>query len=85
VTARTMAARFGSVCTCGAPIRKGEIIRYVAGMVATHDACGEPTEIAPTRSTPDRRAYGRRGGARGFSTYSTRCTHEDYPCCGCER
>ena len=78
---RVMAARFASVCSCGSPIRKGEQIRYVAGMVATHDACGDPTVTAErSGGRRARPAYG-----RGRTVVWSRCTHEDYPCCGCER
>jgi hypothetical protein len=74
---KTMPARFSSTCTCGEPIHRGETIRYTPGMVATHDACGDPTEdAAPTRA---RAARGR--GRRPVMFF--RCTHEDYPCCGC--
>lgn len=77
---RVMAARFGSTCSCGGPIRAGDQIRYVAGMVATHEGCGDPVVAAERSGAPRRARSGRASsGARVWS----RCTHEDYPCCGC--
>jgi hypothetical protein len=42
-------------------------------------------ELAPARSYSDPRRGGRRSRYSGRRTYFERCTHEDYPCCGCER
>jgi hypothetical protein len=68
-------AKFASECQCGTRIARGEAIHYVPGFAATHERCGTPTVATATRA---RRP-------RGRSTYYVRCTHEDYPCCGCER
>jgi hypothetical protein len=43
VVARSMFARFSSVCGgCGERIEKGAAIRYVKGLPASHEGCGDP-------------------------------------------
>jgi len=44
---------------------------------------GPPPTDKVRQERPRRPSRGR--GRRGYSTYPTRCTHEDFPCCGCER
>jgi hypothetical protein len=75
MAATTMPARFASACgCCGLTIKAGAPIRYRKGYAANHEACGDPTKPAARIKTR------RRGRARP----SYRCTHEDYPCCGCD-
>ena len=83
-TARPMAARFASTCgACGAAITKGSPILYTPGMVANHNVCGDPTEPQPARSSRGRST--RRPIYSGARYTGGRCTHEDYPCCGCDQ
>ena len=80
VGVRVMSARFASVCgICSGRIAAGESIRYVKGLAATHDGCGDPVgdPVVSGRGSGRRRYSGR-------STYAARCSHIDYPCCGCE-
>ena len=87
---RQMFARFGSTCSaCGSAIHTGDEIRYVKGLVATHERCGdpdtEPLARAPrgnARRTRNRQPLSYIGGRSSGYTF-VRCTHEDYPCCGC--
>ena len=82
--ARVITARRAD--TCHAPectqqtreIQAGEQINYGGYNAVTHAAC--PAMDAERRSTGRRSTY-RRGTYR--RTYY-RCTHEDYPCCGCD-
>lgn len=83
-----MDARFASSCQrCGSPIRKGDAIRYVKGMDATHEQCGDPVVYRTREAFDGTFGVGRRPGnrRRGYSTYAARCAHEDYPCCGCDQ
>lgn len=79
--ARVITAQRADTCraeTCQAStreIRAGERINYGGYNAVTHADC--PPMNAPRRTS-------RRGGyRRRYSTTYYRCTHEDYPCCGC--
>lgn len=77
--ARVITARRAD--TCGAvecagqsrTIRAGESINYGGPGAVTHATCGA---VESARAP--------RGGRRRYSRPAyERCTHEDYPCCGC--
>lgn len=82
---RQMQARFASRCgACSGPIGKGADIRYVKGLPANHEACGDPGGV-PSAARPTSRKRGNSiSRAGGYSTFHARCSHEDYPCCGCD-
>jgi hypothetical protein len=76
---RHMSARFSSVCGgCGGRIAKGAPIRYVKGLAATHEACGDPLGNAPAMVRTARNGWARAGS---WKAQYGRC--EDAPCCGC--
>lgn len=76
--ARVITARRADTCgDCTGAIAAGEQINYGGYGAVTHAAC-EPIESTVRSGRSHRASSGRR--------YSyTRCTHEDFPCCGCER
>lgn len=77
-----------TACGCKVDAGAGTLSVDAAGRyVVAHAACpadgaGIPWEARPSstggRGRSSRGRYGRR-------TAYVRCTHEDYPCCGCER
>ena len=85
---RVMQARFASSCgVCGGRIVKGAEIRYVKGSPANHETCGDPVvggcddyESRSKNQYAFSRSYRRMVSSGGGYV---RCTHEDYPCCGC--
>lgn len=82
-TPRTMTARYRGTCiTCAASIIPGDEIVY-AGRGLTYHAgpCAEERDPDAVPSSRRGRSTGRSTGRRYVTTY--RCTHEDYPCCGC--
>lgn len=77
---KIMTARYPGTCgDCQKAIVVGTQINYGGKGAVSHEACKPQTA-----STSPRRSRGSYGNRR--STYRTyyRCTHEDYPCCGCD-
>ena len=60
-------------------IAAGEKINYAGPGAVSHAVC-PPVTPAGSAGTP-RRGRSYRGRRYGYSY--ERCTHEDYPCCGC--
>ena len=76
--ARVITARRADTCgDCAGAIQAGEQINYGGPGAVSHAAC-KPLESHARSGRSGRSGYGRR------HSY-VRCTHEDYPCCGCER
>lgn len=77
---KVITARYPGRCAgCHQPIAPGDTIRHHGRGESYHEGCPTNSAGGTARSATLYRGTGRRY-SHGFSG---RCTHEDYPCCGC--